>query len=71
MKKTIVEKAIESRSEQLTALSDRIWGYAETAFVEFKSADDLCATLEAEGFKVERNVADIATAFTGTPVPSS
>ncbi len=66
MKKTIVEKAIESRSEQLTALSDRIWGYAETAFVEFKSADDLCATLEAEGFKVERNVADIATAFTGT-----
>ena len=66
MKKAFIENAIDSRSKKLTALSDRIWEYAETAFVEFKSTADLCAALEEEGFKVEKNVAGIETAFTGT-----
>ena len=66
MKKAFIENAIDSRAKKLTALSDRIWEYAETAFVEFKSTADLCAALEEEGFKVEKNVAGIETAFTGT-----
>ncbi len=66
MKEKIVNESIESRAAGLADLSDRIWDYAETAFVEFKSADALCEALEKEGFKVERNVADIKTAFTGT-----
>jgi aminobenzoyl-glutamate utilization protein B len=46
--------------------NDRIWEYAETAFEEFKSMDKLCELLEKNGFKVEKNVADIPTAFSGT-----
>jgi len=47
-------------------VGDDIWDYAETAFAEYRSAEALCNALEAEGFKVEKNVAGIETAFTGT-----
>ncbi|MBQ7625333.1 MAG: amidohydrolase [Clostridia bacterium] len=66
MKYKIVNEAIDSRFKELSDLSDRIWDYAETAYLEFKSAEDICKTLEAEGFKVETNVTGIKTAFTGT-----
>ncbi|MBQ7625332.1 MAG: amidohydrolase [Clostridia bacterium] len=66
MKKKIIIDAIRERSDELIALSDRIWEYAETAYLEFKSAEDICSFLEREGFTVKRNVADIKTAFTGS-----
>ncbi|MFD1929177.1 M20 family metallopeptidase [Sporosarcina siberiensis] len=47
-------------------MSKYIWDHPETRFVEFESAKYLADTLEAEGFKVERNVAGISTAFVGT-----
>lgn len=57
---------IDQKQDLLVDVNDSIWEYAETAFTEFKSAEKLCQALEQEGFTVERGVAGIATAFTGT-----
>ena len=56
---------IDSRKDVFTDISDRIWDYAETAFEEFQSAECLCEVLEQEGFKVEKGIGGIATAFSG------
>jgi len=60
-----ISQSIEQRAGKLCDLSDKIWDYAETAFVEFKSMDALCAMLEEEGFEVTRGVGDVETAFSG------
>ena len=57
---------IDEKQALLDDVNDSIWEYAETAFQEFKSMDKLCEALEQEGFKVEKGVGDIPTAFTGT-----
>ena len=57
---------IDRESAYLCSVSDKIWDNPETAFEEFASADALCEALEHEGFAVEKNVAGIKTAFTGT-----
>lgn len=57
---------ITQKQALLDDVNDSIWEYAETAFKEFKSAEKLSSTLEAEGFTIEKNVANIATAFTAT-----
>lgn len=64
-----IEKIVEiinSKAEKLTRASDNVWEYAETAFVENKSMEELCALLESEGFKVEKGIGDVPTAFSGT-----
>ncbi|MBS4784892.1 MAG: amidohydrolase [Clostridiales bacterium] len=66
MDKKTIEAIIDSKKAELSALSDEIWGYAELAFTEYKSADALCRELEKEGFAVTRNVADIETAFSAS-----
>lgn len=62
----MLSNVIEEKREKLISVSDRIWEYAETGFVEFQSADLLCKTLEEEGFAVEKGVGDIETAFVGS-----
>ena len=54
---------IDEHFKTLTGLSDRIWAHAEIAFQENKSARDLSAFAEANGFKVSRGVGEIPTAF--------
>src|SRR5205807_6660117 len=54
-------------------LAKQIWEYAETGLKEDKSAAAIEELLEKEGFKVQRNVGGIPTAFvaiagTGSPV---
>jgi aminobenzoyl-glutamate utilization protein B len=61
-----ISQIIEEKRNLLVAVSDKIWGYAETRFEEFQSAELLCATLEREGFTVERGVGGIETAFIGS-----
>ncbi|GED71256.1 aminobenzoyl-glutamate utilization protein B [Brevibacillus reuszeri] len=61
-----IAEIIDQKSELFTNVSDRIWEYAETRFEEFRSAELLCKTLEAEGFTVEKGVAGIETAFIGS-----
>lgn len=57
--------AIDREREHICAASDRVWENPETAFQEFKSTEILCELLKKEGFEVEKNLAGIATAFSG------
>ena len=57
---------VDEKSEEICAISDAIWDLAETAFGEFESSKLIADKLEAEGFKVERGVVGIPTAFTAT-----
>jgi aminobenzoyl-glutamate utilization protein B len=58
--------SVERHSAELTALSDRIWSYAETALREHRSAAALADYAEQQGFRVERGVAGMPTAFVAT-----
>src|ERR1041385_8083749 len=55
--------AIDADVAKLTALSDEIWRYAETALKETKSSKALADFAEQKGFKVTRGVAGMPTAF--------
>ncbi|MDH5406183.1 MAG: M20/M25/M40 family metallo-hydrolase, partial [Candidatus Aminicenantes bacterium] len=57
---------IEDNQSLLIDLSDQIWGYAELGLQEFKSSKLLADTLEQAGFRVERGVAGMPTAFVAT-----
>lgn len=65
-KKRAAVTTIDNHFEELTALSDEIWEYAELAFEESKSFKALSGYAESKGFKVERGVGNIPTAFTAT-----
>jgi aminobenzoyl-glutamate utilization protein B len=54
---------IDRNRDQLTALSDEVWRYAETALKETRSSKALADFAEKNGFRVTRGVADIPTAF--------
>src|SRR4051794_19824695 len=55
--------AIDANVARLTALSDQIWRYAETALQETKSSKALADYAEQQGFRVTRGVAGLPTAF--------
>lgn len=54
---------IEANRAEMTALSDEIWRYAETALRETRSSKALADYAERKGFRVTRNVAGMPTAF--------
>ena len=58
--------SIEKHQKELIRISDEIWAHAETAFEETESAKILADYAEAQGFTVERGVAEIPTAFVAT-----
>ncbi|WP_167596771.1 amidohydrolase [Leeuwenhoekiella sp. ZYFB001] len=58
--------SVESHKEELISISDQIWANAEIAFQETESSKLLADYAEANGFAVERGVADIPTAFIAT-----
>ena len=62
-KKKEVLLSVDKHQQELIALSDQIWGFAETAMLETKSAKVLADYAEAQGFKVTRGVAEVPTAF--------
>jgi len=55
--------SIEKHKAEIIALSDQVWRLAETALLETQSAKLLADYAEAQGFKVERGVAGLPTAF--------
>ena len=57
---------VEENKAELIKISDTLWSYAETAMLEYKSSRFLISELEKAGFKVERNVAGMPTAFIAT-----
>jgi aminobenzoyl-glutamate utilization protein B len=75
IQKAEISKIVESRQEKFWKISDAIWSYAELGLEEYKSSKLLADRLEESGFKVDRAVAGMPTAFvaswshgTGKPV---
>jgi aminobenzoyl-glutamate utilization protein B len=58
--------SVDRHAAALTELSDRIWAYAEIAFREHRSAAALADFAQSQGFRVERGVAGMPTAFVAT-----
>ncbi len=56
---------VDDKRPQYEALADRIWDKPEIAYDEYESTAEHTAMLEAEGFRVTRNVAGIPTAVMG------
>ena len=59
-------RIVDQNSQLLIDVSDKIWEYAEIALEEYESAELLEGVLEKEGFRVEKDVADLPTAFVAT-----
>lgn len=55
--------AIEEKKEWIADAADHIWEFAELSLMERKSAQFYCELLEKEGFRVERGICGIETAF--------
>jgi aminobenzoyl-glutamate utilization protein B len=64
-KKAVIDN-IQVQSPKLIDISNRIWAAEETAFNEHQSSKLLADYAEANGFKVERGVAEMPTAFVAT-----
>ncbi len=62
-KKQAAAASIEGRRAELVALADQVWGFAETALRETRSATLLADYAEKQGFRVERGLAGMPTAF--------
>ncbi len=65
-KKEIITRCIEDKKDLFIDISNKIWGYAELGFLEFKSSEAICSVLEKEGFEVKKGLAGIETAFVGS-----
>jgi amidohydrolase len=61
-----IGKAVDRLAEDLESLSRRIHDNPELGYQEVKAAAWLSEFLERQGFKVERGVAGVETAFRGT-----
>jgi aminobenzoyl-glutamate utilization protein B len=64
--KKLIVNSIDSHTENLIKISDSIWSLAETALMEVESSEILASYAERQGFKVERGVAGMPTAFVAT-----
>jgi aminobenzoyl-glutamate utilization protein B len=58
-------RLVDARQDDFIALSDRVWGMPELCYSEFRSCAEHTAMLEAQGFRVTRDVAGIPTAVMG------
>lgn len=57
---------IDAHAHCFTELSDRIWDEPELSLQEHGSMARYCALLEELGFRVEKGIAGVETAFSGT-----
>lgn len=64
--KQAIIASVEKHEKALIDISDQIWALAETAFEETQSAKILADYAEKQGFKVDRGVAGMPTAFVAT-----
>jgi aminobenzoyl-glutamate utilization protein B len=60
-----VWRNVDKRRAAYAAFSDRVWGMPELCYQEVKSCAEHTAMLEAEGFRITRNVVGIPTAVMG------
>jgi aminobenzoyl-glutamate utilization protein B len=57
---------VDQDAELLQTLESRIWDFAELGLLEFRSSALLAETLESRGFRLQRGVAGMVTAFVAT-----
>lgn len=65
-KKQAAVAAIEEKRELIVSAADHIWEFAELSLMEKRSAGFYCDLLEKEGFRVERGICNIETAFSAS-----
>ena len=75
--KAEASKLIDAKAKMIQEMVDQIFSYGELGMQEFETTKYLTGILEQNGFKIERNVAGMPTAFvarwsngTGKPVIS-
>jgi len=61
-----VAKSIDAGYDKYTAVAKKIWEFAEVGYQETKSSALLQETLSQAGFKIEKGVAGMPTAFVAT-----
>lgn len=64
-RRTDIWKLVDGKAKVFADLSDRIWDTPEINYEEFRSSAAHIERLEAEGFRIHRNVADMPTAVMG------
>jgi len=64
--KAQVVKDIAGMSKQAQVMVDMVFSFAELGFQEVETSKYLTGVLEKEGFKIERGIAGIATAWIAT-----
>src|SRR5882762_3186217 len=57
---------IEAMKKQAQVMVDSVFSFGELGFQEFETSGYLTGILEKEGFKVEKGIAGIPTAFVAT-----
>src|ERR1700675_4453454 len=57
---------IDAMKKQAQVMNDTVFSFGELGFQEFETSKYLSGMLEKEGFKVQRGVAGIPTAFLAT-----
>ncbi|MES2177801.1 MAG: amidohydrolase [Gemmatimonadota bacterium] len=73
--KAEVSKEIDAKAKMIQVMVDQVFSYGELGFQEFETSKYLTGLLEENGFKVERGVGGLPTAFvakwgSGKPVIS-
>ncbi|MDR1604541.1 MAG: amidohydrolase [Gracilibacteraceae bacterium] len=61
---TVVDAALAAGRRQIEELNRELWRHPEGAFEEYATAEILSRALEREGFRLEKNIAGLPTAFT-------
>ncbi len=61
-----IEEILEKKKEKIIDVSDKVWEFAELPYEEYNSCNLLIKVLEDEGFKINKGVADMPTAFTAS-----
>lgn len=64
--KEAVSKSLDGKYDHYASVAKQIWEFAEPGYLEDKSSALLASDLEKAGFKVEKGVAGIPTAFVAT-----
>ena len=57
---------VDGQREDLARMNDMVFSFAELGFQEFETSKYLTGILEKNGFRIERNIAGIPTAFVAT-----
>jgi len=62
-----IGREVEKLAPDLFAISDFLKANPETAYLEFKACEHLCQVLEEKGFRVQKGVGNVETAFLAQP----